>query len=261
MKLNRKANRRTVLAGTGALAGITGLGHLSHNPALAQNSTPGASPVATPSAGTGTINGVVVDFDTDEPLADVYVVVGWEDVQLAGITDAEGRYTVPNVPVGETVDVLGFREGGYRYYNSLFDADMEFTLEPGQTLTHDFGLALLNEPEGEPQLTDAVIDPQRVAPGEEVSFEVTATGGEGGLSPEIIAANPDIGRMVLMESVGDDRYRTTVTFSNDVPPGDYAFAFFAASVECYVNSEFPMVTLHIEDAAATPAALSNRTHA
>ena len=261
MNLNRKVNRRTVLAGTGAVAGITGLGHVSHRPAFAQDGTPSSSPGGTPSPGTGTITGVVTDFDTDEPLADVYVVVGWEDVQLAGITDPEGRYTVPNVPVGEPVDVLGFREGGYRYYNSLFDADMEFTLEPGQTVTHDFGLALLNEPEGEPQLTDPVIDPQRVAPGEEVTFEVTATGGKGGLSPEIIAANPDIGRMVLMESVGDDRYRTTVTFSSDVPSGDYEFAFFAASVECYVNSEFPMVTLHIEDAAATPAAITDRVHA
>ena len=223
--------------------------------ALAQDGTSTPSPVASPAADTGTITGVVIDFETNQPLADVYVVVGWEDVQLAGITDAEGRYRVPNVPVGQAVDVLGFREGGYRYYNSLFDADTEFDLEPGQTVTHDFGLALLNEPEGEPQLSDPVIDPERVMPGEEVTFEVTAKNGKGGLSPEIIAANPEIGRMVLMEAVGDDRFRTTVTFSSDTAPGEYPFAFFAASKECYVNSEFPMVTLHIEDANATPVAV------
>jgi hypothetical protein len=255
--MDQKIDRRTFIASTGALGGITVGGfRLS---ALAQDGTPVSSPAASPAAEaeTGTISGTVVDLETDDPLADVYVVIGWEDVQLAGITDAEGRYTVANVPVGETVDVLGFREGGYRYYNSLFDADMEFELEPGETITHDFGLAQLNQPEGEPELSDPLIDPERVMPGDEVTFEVTAKNGAGGLSPEIIAANPEVGRMVLMEPVGDDRFRATVTFSNDIPPGDYSFAFFAASVECFVNSEFPMVTLHIEGAEATPAAISH----
>ncbi len=248
-------NRRTLVASAGALVGTTVVGRFGTT--LAQEGTPAPSPVASPTAETGTITGLVTDFETNEPLADVYVVVGWEDVQLAGITDAEGHYRVANVPVNETVDVLGFREGGYRYYNSRYDANTEFALEPGQTVTHDFGLALLNQPEGEPQLSDAVIDPERVMPGEEVTFEVTAKNGKGGLSPEIIAANPELGRMVLMESVGDDRFRTTVTFLSDTAPGAYPFAFFAASIECFVNSEFPMVTLHIDDTEATPAAASN----
>ncbi len=255
--MDRRLHRRTFATGVGAAAGLAATGRLM--PAVAQDGTPVPSPAASPAAEaeTGTISGTVVDLETDDPLADVYVVIGWEDVQLAGITDAEGRYTVANVPVGETVDVLGFREGGYRYYNSLFDADMEFELEPGETITHDFGLAQLNQPEGEPEISDPLIDPERVMPGEEVTFEVTARNGAGGLSPEIIAASPEIGRMVLMEPVDDDRFRTTVTFSNSTPPGDYSFAFFAASVECFVNSEFPMVTLHIEGAEATPAAISH----
>ena len=250
--MHQKTNRRTLIASAGALAAITVGGRL--DAVLAQGGTSTPSPVASPVAATGTIMGVVTD-ENQEPLADVYVLVGWEDVQLAGITDAEGRYSVPNVPAGETVDVLGFHDDGYRYYNSLFDADTEFELEPGQTVTHDFGLALLNEPEGEPQLSDPVIDPEHVMPGEEVTFEVTAKNGKGGLSPEIIAANPEIGRMVLMEPVGDDRFRTTVTFSSDTEPGEYPFAFFAASKECYVNSEFPVVTLHIGDTEGTPAAV------
>lgn len=250
-----KLNRRTLGKTAGALAGVVVAGHLA--PTAAQQATPPASPmaspVASPAADTGTITGVVTGLETKEPLADVYVLVGWEDVQLAGITDVEGRYSVPNVPVGQTVDVLGFREGGYRYHNSLLHADTEFDLEAGQTVTHDFGLVLLNEPEGEPQLSDPVIDPERVMPGEEVAFEVTAKNGKGGLSPLIFAANPEIGRMVLMESVGDDRFRTTVTFSSDTAPGEYPFAFFAASMECYVNSEFPTVVL-MRSEAGTPVA-------
>ncbi len=254
---SQKIHRRRLLAGAGAFAGTTLGGR--YDTALAQEGTPASSPDASSAPDSGTITGTVTDIDTDEPLAEVYVVVGWEDVQRAGITDADGQYTVTNVPAGETVDVLGFREGGYRYYNSLFDADTEFTLESGETVTHDFGLVLLDQPEGEPELSDPVIDPERAMPGEEVAFEVTATGGQGGLSPEIIAANPEIGRMVLMESVGDDRFRTTVTFSDDIPPGDYPFAFFAASMECFVNREFPTVTLTIDGSAATPAAMADRT--
>ncbi len=239
-------NRRSVVKTMGAAISIASAGRLY--PAVAQE--------ATPSAGTGTITGVVTNFDSGEPLADVYIVVGWEDVQRAGITDAEGRYRVSNIPVGETVDVLGFRQGGYRYHNSDFDADTVFDLEPGQTVTYDFGLALLNQPEGEPQLSDAVIDPQQAMPGEDVTFEVTAKGGQGGLSPEIIAANPELGRMVLMESTGDDRFRTTFMVPSEAPAGDYQFAFFAASDECFVNSEFPMVTLTIGGGTTTPAAAS-----
>ncbi len=94
------------------------------------------------------------------------------------------------------------------------------------------------EPEGEPQLSDSVIIPERAMPGEEVTFEVTTKNGKGGLSAEIIAANPEIGRMVLMEPVGIARFRTIVTFSSNTEPGEYPFAFFAASKECYVISEF-----------------------
>jgi len=178
-------------------------------------------------------------------MADVYITVGWETFRLATITGADGRYTVPNVPTGESAPVLGFYDGGYRYGNSEFDSKIDIVLAPGETYTFDFTLEPLNEPASEPQLSNAAISPDRVSPGAEVTFEVTAKGGAGGLSPEVIAANPEIGRMILMEPVGGDRFRATVTFSSDTAPGDYPFAFFAASNKCYVNSEFPVVTLHI----------------
>lgn len=249
--MDRKLDRRLLSKTAGAFAGIGIAGRLF--PAIAQEGTPVAGGADASEETTGTISGVVTAVDSGDPLADVYIVVGWRDVQRAGITDEEGRYTVSNVPAGQEVDVLGFREGGYRYHNSDFDANTVFTLDEDETATYDFTLALLDQPEGEPKLSDPVIDPMTVRPGEDVTFAVTARNGAGGLSPEIIAANPEIGRMVLMESVGDDRFRTTVTFGNDTAPGDYPFAFFAASVECFVNSEFPMVTLSIGEGEATPA--------
>ena len=228
-----------LLANTGLVSAQVG------TPAASPVASPEASPVSSPVANTGTITGLVTDDTTGEPLADVYITAGWRTFGLATITDADGHYTVANVPTGESAPVLGFHDAGYRYHNSEFDDKIDIVLEPGETYTFDFSLIPLNEPAGEPQLSDATISPDRVSPGEQVTFEVTAKGGEGGLSPEVIAANPQLGRMILMESVGGDRFRATITISPETPPGDYAFAFFAASNACYVNSEFPVVTLHI----------------
>jgi len=231
-----------LLAGSGLAGAQVG------TPAASPGASPGTSPVASPAANTGTITGRVTDDATGEPLTDVYITVGWETLMLATITDADGRYTVPNVPAGESAPVLGFHDDGYRYHNSEFDDKIDIVLDPGQTYSFDFSLVPLNEPDGEPQLNDAAISPDRAAPGQDVTFDVTAKGGQGGLSPEVIAASPQLGRMVLMKSVGGDRYRATVTIPPETSPGDYPFAFFAASNACYVNSVFPTITLHLDQA-------------
>jgi len=143
-------------------------------------------------AETGTITGRVTDEDSGEPLSDVYITVGWETFQYAAITDADGRYTVPNVPTGESAPVFGFHDGGYRYRASSFDDGLDIMLEPGETYTYDFSLTLLDDPESEPEVSDPSLTPDTAAPGETVTFEVTASDGEGGLSPEIFAANTEI---------------------------------------------------------------------
>lgn len=195
---------------------------------------------------TGTITGRVTDEDTGEPLSDVYLAVGWKSVQLTAITDENGRYTVPNVPAGEAAPVFGFHDGGYRYHASSFDDGLDIMLKPGETYTYDFSLTLLNEPESEPEISNPSLTPDTAAPGETVTFEVTASDGKGGLSPEIFASNPQIGKLVLLEPTDQqDRYRAEFTIPADTPPGDYPFAFFAASNGCYVNSAFPGRTLSV----------------
>jgi hypothetical protein len=204
-----------------------------------------ASPVAPPTANTGTITGRVADDATGKPLADVYITVGWRDLMLATTTDADGRYTVSNVPAGKSAPVLGFHDNGYRYHNSQYDDKIDIVLKPGETYRFDFSLIRLNDPAGEPQLSNATISSTQVAPGQHVTFEVTAKGSKGKLSTEVIASNPQLGWMVLMAPVGGDRYRATVTIPSSSAPGDYSFVFFAATNACYLNSVFPKVTLHI----------------
>jgi hypothetical protein len=120
-------------------------------------------------------------------------------------------------------------------------------LKPGQTYTYDFTVRHLNDPSGEPQVSDPTLTPTTAQPGATVTFELTARDGNGGLSDEVFAASPALGRLALLAPVGSDRFRGALTLPPDTPPGDYPFAFFAASNDCYDNHTFPVLTLHVSE--------------
>lgn len=196
---------------------------------------------------TGTITGIVTDEETGEPLPNTYITVGWDTLKLVGITDENGRYRVENIPTGVPAPTFGFHDGGYRYRASSFDDNLGIMLEPGETYTYDFSLRIL-PPEGQPELSDPTLTPEAAAPGETVTFGVTARNGAGGLSPEIFAASPEIERLALLQPTDEeDVYRVEYTIPEDTPPGEYTFEFFAASHDCYVNGDFPELTLTVTE--------------
>ena len=203
---------------------------------------------ATQPSATGTILGQATDESSGKPLAEVYIVVGYKGIQRATITDADGRYTVHGVPAGEPAAILGFHEHNYRYHNSRYDADFVPRLEPGQTITYDFTARQLADPAGQPIVSDPVINTGTARPGDRVQFELTVTGGEGGLSDEVFASSPRLGRIAWLQAAGGDRFRGELTIPSDTAPGDYPFAFFAASNKCYDPERFPTRVLHVESA-------------
>lgn len=84
----------------------------------------------------GTISGTVTDSGSDEPIEGATVVV--EGTTLTATTDAEGHYTIANVPVGAgtaTYTVTASAEG----YLSASEEDVE--VSAGTTATVDFELA------------------------------------------------------------------------------------------------------------------------
>ncbi len=196
-------------------------------------------------AGTGTIIGRVTDQDSGAPVSGVYITVGYKGVKLASITGGDGRYIVRDVPAGQPADVFGFHGGGYRYHNSIYDDNLHIVLKPGQTYIYDFTVRQLNDPAGEPEVGCPSITPATARPGETVTFGLMARGGKGGLSDEVMAASPKLRRLVLLTPVGGDNFRGSLTIPADTPPGDYPFAFFAASNECYDNRVFPELTLRV----------------
>jgi len=203
-------------------------------------------------AAAGTITGIVTDKFSGAPVPGVIVTVGYTGVKLATITGPDGRYTVSNVPAGQPADVFGFHGGGYRYHNSIYDDGLHIVLQPGQTYTFNFTVYQLNDPAGEPSVSDAAISPQTAAPGQTVTFSLRASGGKGGLSDEVIAASPGLGRMVLLAPAGGDKFQGSFAVPPGTAAGDYTFAFFAASNECYDNHTFPMLTLHVPAGAPAP---------
>ncbi len=210
-----------------------------------EESTQASTTTAQSSEDTGTISGRATDNSTGEPVSNIYIVVGWRNMQLAAITDEDGRYTVPNVPAGEPAPVFGFHEGQYLYRNSNFHDDLDINLEPGEEFTYDFTVREHDDPAGQPEVSDPSISSKTVAAGEKVTFGLTAKGGEGGLSPEVIASSPKLGQMVLLKSEGGDRFREEFTVPPDTPPGEYTFTFFAASKKCYDPKTFPELTLRV----------------
>ena len=210
-------------------------------PLAAQEVTPGASPAA------GAIIGLVTDEDTGQPVADVILTVGYKGIKLAAITGADGRYRVENVPAGEAADVFGFHGGGYRYHNSIYDDHLEIVLQPGETYTYDFTVKQLNDPAGEPEVTEPALSAETAKPGDTVTFELTRAVAR--------AASPTKSLPLAQRWDGwrcsADRRRPLpgrLTIPADTAPGDYPFAFFAASNECYDNNVFPELTLHVEAA-------------
>ena len=118
-------------------------------------------------------------------------------------------------------------------------------LQPDQTYTFNFSVNTLNDPAGEPEVSDPSMSPLSASPGQTVTFGLTARGGKGGLSDEVIAASPSLGRMALLTPSDGDHFSGTLTVPVGTAPGDYPFAFFAASNDCYDNHDFPILTLHV----------------
>jgi hypothetical protein len=225
-----------VAALVGWLVAATGPG------VAAQAAAPAASPAATPLPGTGTIVGRVTDQTTSQPVAGVYLTIGYKGIQLAAITGADGRYRVPEVPAGQPADVFGFHGSGYRYHNSFYDDHLAIVLTAGQTFVYNFTVTPLNDPSGEPSVTDPMLTPTHANAGQ----QVTARGGKGGLSDEVFAASPTLGRLAWLRPLGGDRFRGMLTIPPGTAVGDYPFAFFAASNACDDNHVFPVLLLHVD---------------
>ena len=126
----------------------------------------------------GTVNGLVVDADTEAPIADAVVALfseeGWASI---GITETTGTYEFTGVPAGEYYLVVF--AAGYRLQM------LSLTVEAGDTTQHVISL----EPRGQRPPSEGYM----------VSGRVVDADSGAGISGAFVQANSDCGWYYLME--------------------------------------------------------------
>ena len=177
-------------------------------------------PAATEQRGTGTIDGTVIGQDR-EPLEGALVTLllkgadlqGGEEHYRVAITDAEGRYTLPDAPAG------GYLLKAYAP-NTIYVTRI-VALDEGETQTISFGLPDRN-----------VTNPSIAAPrvnGRALSLEVAGNDLDDNYT---LAVNPDAGLVFELHNADSAPGRWRATIDQDL---EGPWIFMAVDENCNVS--------------------------
>jgi len=194
-----------------------------------------ATPRAHPASTTGTLTGVITDAETRKPLAHVLLTIGdlTKGYQRAAETDANGHYTITNLPLTKAIDAYAFKSGYFYYHGS--SAINAGTTTYSHILAHD---------------TTSVSHPQisyfyAMPPTKGVAhFGMRAQRGNGPFSFEMMAISPQLGRLVVLEHGPSDHYDGKLSIDG-VKDGQYTFYYVATQENCFENKVFPSKSLHL----------------
>ncbi len=197
-----------------------------------------AAPVQAQTAGS-TISGRVFDRSNGQSLPGAIISIGFENLHLATVTDAAGRYSISGVPATKNLDIITFL-AGYTYLLQNRDVG------EGQRINLDFGIIVQPDPNLIPKISDPKISVNSAEPGQEVTFSLNVKqGSEVPLSPEVMVMNPVIGRSVLLKPAGGETWTGTFKIPDNLPNGNYAWTFFATDEACREPNKFPVLNLAV----------------
>ena len=153
----------------------------------------------------------------------------------AGITDANGRVTIPDLAAVRVMQVKAYDDG--LVYHEVHvtvpaggRADAEITL-PGPSVS---GQA--------PVVSNPSINPSSGAGNAQVTFRMTGTDPQGKKNiaeDQVFALNPDLGKAYVLLSAGGDQWEKTVTLPN-LAPGTHTWYFFIVDHQCNTSSIVPL---------------------
>lgn len=187
-------------------------------------------------AGTATLTGVITDATTHKPLSGVLLTVGYltRGFQRAGETDAQGRYTIRDLPTTRGIDAYSFKPG-YFYFHG-------FTAIHAGTTTYSHIMARDTSSIVHPKIVSFyAMPPKGNSP---ARFGMRAEKGNGPFSFEMMAISPDLGRLVVLQHGPTDHYDGTLPESG-IKSGMYRFYYVATQENCFENKTFPSVRLHL----------------
>jgi hypothetical protein len=198
-------------------------------------------------AATGSIAGVVTDAATGRPLPHVLILVDYTHSGLATETDGQGLFVLDGVATGRYVDAFGFAPGYYYYHG------FPLRLRPGIAARYSFQLAAQTSGGQTPRVEWVSIGAGagaagraatvRAGPGAAITVTARVTPGQAGLSNEVMAASPALGRLILLHPIGHHLYRGSLTLPPGTALGRYAFRVLAAGQDCVETPTYPVVTV------------------
>jgi hypothetical protein len=153
----------------------------------------------------------------------------------AGITDANGRVTIPDLAAVRVMQVKAYKDG-------LVYHEVHVTVPTGGRA--DAEITLPGPPVGgeTPSVANASINPASGAGNAQVTFRMTGTDPQGQANiaeDQVFALNPNAGTAYVLRSAGGDNWETTVALPN-LPAGTHTWYFFIVDHQCNTSNIVPV---------------------
>jgi mono/diheme cytochrome c family protein len=153
----------------------------------------------------------------------------------AGITDANGRVTIPDLAAVRVMQVKAYSDG-------LVYHEVHVTVPTGGRADAEITLPGPSASGQTPAVSNASIAPSSGAGNAQVTFRMTGTDPQGHANiaeDQVFALNPDLGLAYVLRSAGGDDWATTVTLPS-LQPGTHTWYFFIVDHQCNTSSIEPL---------------------
>jgi hypothetical protein len=153
----------------------------------------------------------------------------------AGITDASGRVTIPDLAAVRVMQVKAYKEG-------LVYHEVHVTVPTGGRADAEITLPGPPTAGQAPVVSNASINPSAGAGNAQVTFRMTGTDPQGKANiaeDQVFALNPDLGKAYVLRSAGGDNWATTVTLPN-LESGTHTWFLFIVDHQCNTSNIVPL---------------------
>ncbi|MGD9315744.1 MAG: c-type cytochrome [Anaerolineae bacterium] len=153
----------------------------------------------------------------------------------AGITNANGRVTIPDLAAVRVMQVKAYEDG-------LVYHEVHVTVPTGGRADAEITLPGPSVGGQTPVVANASINPASGAGNAQVTFRMTGTDPQGHANiaeDQVFALNPDLGKAYVLRSAGGDNWETTVTLPN-LAAGTHTWYFFIVDHQCNTSNVVPL---------------------
>jgi mono/diheme cytochrome c family protein len=178
---------------------------------------------------------VTVTAPNGNPIRGALVTALTAPSPSAGITDANGRVTIPDLAAVRVMQVKAYSDG-------LVYHEVHVTVPTGGRADANITLPGPSVGGETPTAANASINPSSGDGNARVTFRMTGTDPQGHANiaeDQVFALNPDLGQAYVLRSAGGDVWETTVTLPG-LKPGTHTWYFFIVDHQCNTSNIVPL---------------------